>query len=147
MCSYWLFSIHGLHPQTSVGFRQSLQGDDAMPEEQNNQISEVCCTAAVCTQQHQLVHNGNLDVLLIRSGLSSEQHKIPKQRTKKRKKKKRKKKKQQPKKPIMFSTHHSKTQATQDYWHQLCYINITHSNLDLLLKQLEKNSEYFFEIY
>lgn len=30
-CSYRLFSIHGLHPQPSVGFRKSLKGDDTMP--------------------------------------------------------------------------------------------------------------------
>lgn len=30
-CSYRLFSVHGLHPQPSVGFRESLKCDDAMP--------------------------------------------------------------------------------------------------------------------
>lgn len=35
--SYRLFSIHSLHPQTPVGLRQSLQGNDAMSERQREQ--------------------------------------------------------------------------------------------------------------
>lgn len=43
-----------------------------MPKKQNNHIAEVCCTATDCTQQQQLVHNRDLDVLLVRLGLNNE---------------------------------------------------------------------------
>lgn len=36
VCSYRLFSIHGFHPQSSVGFRESLKGDDTMPVGHND---------------------------------------------------------------------------------------------------------------